>query len=535
MSGIEIELAPSADTNSSCNGRRQADGSGGSNLAVPVDGRVAELSQIIVDEMLASQVPAPPRPQIYRVPEVFLAADKGAYQPRFLSLGPYYRGVYSEATDEMRRNDEKKPGNLVCALGRDGGGPSVEEYMKLIASVEAEARSRYDRDVTMDMEWGAFCRMLLLDGFQLISLLECFGYEPPTAAAATAPAGANQASAAGTGSGTNQVSAAAAPGRNNNRSNNQEPCTPRTGALSSAGHDLMMLENQIPFFVVQKIYGLRYGHGGGRKTVAELAWRTIRSIMHGVPAASSHPPETPEEWQHLVHMCHVYLKPSCLQESLSVISSPEQNCRGASYYEYGRFRRATEYYEAGVKFRRLCNENGSARPLLDVTFCSGVLKMAHHKVDEKTNYILRNVLAYEQRYLRTVMSGATGYVTAYVVFMSQLLGGPEDVALLSRRGVIEHHLGNDAQVCALFRGLAQGLVFDPSSNHYLNLVGTKLRSHSRSRINRWRAWVVRHRFGNPWLAAAWFFGAMAVLGTIVQTVVALLQYLNQIQGPAHSV
>uniref|UniRef100_A0ACD5ZFN1 Uncharacterized protein n=1 Tax=Avena sativa TaxID=4498 RepID=A0ACD5ZFN1_AVESA len=511
MSGVEIELAPvapSADTSSSSNGR-QTDGSGDSDLPV-VDGRIAELSEIIVDEMLASQIPAPLRPQIYRVPEMFLAADKGAYQPKFLSLGPYYRG--DSATEEMRRNDEKKPGNLVYAFGRDGG-PSVKEikeYMKLIASIEADARSRYDRDVTMDMEWGAFCRMLLLDGFQLITLLESFGYEPPAPAAATAPAGTNQL-----------ANGAAAPGRNNNH--NQEACTPRTGALSSTGHDLMMLENQIPFFVVQRIYGLRYdGDGGGRKTVAELAWRTIRSIMHGVPAASSHPPETPQEWQHLVHMCHVYLKPSYLKESL----------QGASD-DYGRFRRATEYYEAGVKFRRLCNEDGSARPLLDVTFSNGVLRMAHHKVDEKTNYILRNVLAYEQRYFTAAMSGATGYVTAYVVFMSQLLGGPEDVALLSRRGVIEHHLGNDAQVCALFRGLAEGLVFDPSSKHYLNLVGANLWSHSRSRLNRWRAWVVRHRFGNPWLAAAWFFGAMAVLGTVVQTVVTLLQYLNK--GPTHGV
>lgn len=196
--------------------------------------------------------------------------------------------------------------------------------------------------------------------------------------------------------------------------------------------------------------------------------------------------------------------------------------------DYGRFRRATEYYEAGVKFRLLHNEeDGSARrPLLDVTFSNGVLWMAHHKVDERTNYILRNVLAYEQRYLDTATSGATNYVTAYVVFMSQLLGSPDDVALLSRRGVIEHHLGNDAELCALFRGLAQGLVFEPSGEHYLNMVGVKLLSHFRWRLNRWGAWVMRHRFSNPWVAVAWAFGAMAVLGTIAQTVIALISYVS---------
>ena len=77
-------------------------------------------------EMCASRVPRPGKPEIYRVPETFLAADEGAYQPRFLSLGPYHRG--DSATEEMRRTDERKLENLAYAL--QDGGPSVEEYME---------------------------------------------------------------------------------------------------------------------------------------------------------------------------------------------------------------------------------------------------------------------------------------------------------------------------------------------------------------------------------------------------------------------
>lgn len=193
---------------------------------------------------------------------------------------------------------------------------------------------------------------------------------------------------------------------------------------------------------------------------------------------------------------------------------------------YGRFRRASEYYEAGVKFRRWDAADGvSRRPMLDVKFTDGgVLKMALQTVNERTGYILRNVLAYEQKYLQTAMSASRSYVATYVVFMSQLLGGPEDVALLSRRGVIEHMLGNDDDVCALFRGLADGLVFDPDAGHYMNPVGVKLDGHCRSSLPRWRSWIVRHRFSNPWLVAAWAFGASAVLGTIIQTVYCVLAY-----------
>ena len=76
----------------------------------------------------------------------------------------------------------------------------------------------------------------------------------------------------------------------------------------------MMLENQIPFFVIQRIHRLRYGIGGnGMDTVEELAWRTIKRIMNDAPAATSFPPA---KCHHLVHLCHEYLRPSNLDKSL---------------------------------------------------------------------------------------------------------------------------------------------------------------------------------------------------------------------------
>ncbi|CAM0877632.1 unnamed protein product [Alopecurus aequalis] len=474
MSENGTELAavhPSVDSSSSSS-NGQTDGI--------ADARILQLSEIIVAEMRAAPVLPPPAPQIYRVPAVLLAADKGAYQPTFLPLGPYHSGDSDSATEDMRTWHARKPQNMAWAMEKAGGdGPPVVEYMKAIASIESKARSCYDSDVTLG--WDAFCRMLLLDCFQLITVLDFLGHnddEPPEEE---------------TGPG-----------------DDDDGKTPRTGVVTSIGHDLMMLENQIPFFVVQRMYVLLHGEAGSG-AIAKLAWETINNIMGGLRPSSS-PPAL--EIQHLVHLCHVYLKPSNLEESL-----------GACGDYGGRFRRATEYYEAGVKFRRPLPKEEV--PMLDVSFSNRVLRMAHQRIDDRTNYILRNVLVFEQRYIRAATDRHTGYVTAYVLFMSQLLASPEDVALLSRRGVMEHYLGNDAEVCALFRGLAEGLVFDPSSNHYLNAVGVKLEAYCRSRIHRWGAWVLRHRLGNPWLAVAWIFGAMAVLGTIIQTVISVLQYTHK--------
>ncbi|RCV39163.1 hypothetical protein SETIT_8G201300v2 [Setaria italica] len=483
---------------------------------------MTELSEIIVDEISSSnrRRQSSPREQIFRVPkEMLRAAGEGAYTPTFLSIGPYHHG----ATEEMWRNEQRKLVGLGGVV--EEGGPSVLEYVKSIAAIEAKTRMCYEGDISM--ERGAFCKMLLLDGMQLICLLEFISHgqeagdaiaEPSNRTATTccdAVAVAVQRII------SNKNQALCWRGQSQSQGGSQDcsqhaNCGVKTRNLIRTLHDLMILENQIPFFVVERIYALRYAnspvteYGQVRPAVMDLAWRAMTAILDGAPTAASHPVR---DCKHLIDLCHVYLKPTCLQHK-------EPGTYG------GRFRRATEYYEAGVKFRPWnADDTGSQRPSLDVKFSNGVLRMALQKVDEKTDYILRNVLAYEQRYA----TGDDCYVTAYVFFMSQLLGEPEDVALLARRGIMGHLLGSDAEVCALFRGLTNGPAFDPDGDHYLNWVGVALRSHCRHRRHQWRAWGRRHHFGNPWLVAAWVFGATTVLCTILQTVFTVLSYVNGAQ------
>ncbi|KAJ1287645.1 hypothetical protein BS78_02G026700 [Paspalum vaginatum] len=487
-----------------------------------------QLSETIVREIDGNTWASSPAAKkytttIFRAPtpraELHDASHKRTYQPSFLSIGPYH--CADNATAEMLRNEEGKLWAAGFVL-RSGEGPEVLAYTEAVAAMEADSRSCYEGDVGMRPD--AFCRMLLLDSCQLIILLLLyFG----GAAADDDDDAAAAGGGTGNGSSHSHGSAAAA---------GQAERSVKTRDICMTVHDLMMLENQIPFFVVDKIYKLRYGGGGDTVAppVRSLAWKAMQVIMGGVPAApGGH--DDKQELQHLVHLCHNYLKPTCL------VNQPQKTCGGLSRrrIKYGRFRRATEYYEAGVKFRLWSEEDAAAgggggsrsrrRPMLDVRSSAkgGVVSMALQSIDGTTGYILANVLAYEQKYYLTATSAGSSYVTAYVVFMSQLLGGAEDVALLASRGVMEHQLGTDAEVCALFRGLADGLFFDPDGEHYLGPVGAALKVHCSHRRNRWRAWIMRHRFGNPWLGAAWVFGASAVLCTIIQTVFAVLSYVQQ--------
>lgn len=206
--------------------------------------------------------------------------DKCTYEPTFLSFGPYYRG--ENATEEMVRNEQGKLFQLHSIIGN---GVVLSSVLKAVASMEASARRCYEGDIQMGRQ--AFCKMLLLDAVQLIALLQCLGTKGQEAASCSRPSSAPA------------TTAEAAQG-----------CI-KTRDVEMTVHDLVMLENQIPFFVVQKVYEMLYS--GSVIHVHKLAWGLIKAIMLEIPPASN---DGVDECKHLVHLCHVYLKPSGTAEEM---------------------------------------------------------------------------------------------------------------------------------------------------------------------------------------------------------------------------
>ncbi|TVU33851.1 hypothetical protein EJB05_15664, partial [Eragrostis curvula] len=127
----------------------------------------------------------------------------------------------------------------------EAGGPSVLQLTQAVALMETKARSCYEGDVQMERD-------------------ACWGTE--------------LSSKEGTILATKPLKdATSRPKRD----------------LSLTVHDLMMLENQIPLFVVEKVYELMTHTGDGATTeengpvvpVDKLAWGTIGAIMANVPPA----------------------------------------------------------------------------------------------------------------------------------------------------------------------------------------------------------------------------------------------------------
>ncbi|RLM62282.1 uncharacterized protein C2845_PM14G09610 [Panicum miliaceum] len=147
--------------------------------------------------------------------------------------------------------------------------------------------------------------------------------------------------------------------------------------------------------------------------------------------------------------------------------APPSTCSGDATGEpLRRWRRAMEYHFAGVKFKGRPLGTKETRCILDVKLdrSGRTLEVPHLDIDAETWPLLRNLMALEQRN----PDAAGSHVTAYCVFMSQVACTAADVALLSRRGVVAHGLGNDGEVATFFADLCKDVVFtvdEPASNY----------------------------------------------------------------------
>ncbi|VAI47517.1 unnamed protein product [Triticum turgidum subsp. durum] len=175
-------------------------------------------------------------------------------------------------------------------------------------------------------------------------------------------------------------------------------------------------------------------------------------------------------------------------------------------------RSAEELYEAGVRFKR-----SRTSSLLDISFHRGVLRLPAIVVDDTTEYMLLNLMAFERLH-----AGAGNEVTAYVFFMDNMIDTAADVALLTCRRIVHNTVGSDKAVAKLFSGMSRDVVLEPQSA--LDDVHRQVNAYCRKRWNRWRANLVHTYFKSPWsflsLAAAVFLLGM----TIMQTVYTVLQF-----------
>lgn len=421
---------------------------------------------------------------IYKAPDHIRSTNQKQYEPVAVAIGPYHAGSGVAALQKAQKLKEQCLNEVLLLSGRKHG-----DYLKEMRSLVKKARGYYAEGIDMDNE--EMAQMLLLDGcFILVSLHGTGGIKqlPPA-------------------NGDLEWSHSTCP-----QESDEENQITEANGIDSWNHfyiarDLFLLENQIPFLVIQKIYELLIeDHPSAERRAVDSMVAYVRQVLAvyvKVPKGEAPPAG---DVHHLLHLCHMHLIPIQQRSTSSV------ELRSRASATVGRLRRATQYRELMVRFRK--RELGkTARSILDVRFRGGVLEIPPLEIDGGTLRFMANLILLEQGSPHVGL-----YITAYCAFMSQIAGTAEDVALLSEKGIIVHTLGSDGDVAEGFRKLCDGIIFDANDDryNYLRPLCQALEEHYRS--GKWRLLSSLRRHANcpnPWILVG-ILGIIALLCFITQ-------------------
>ncbi|XP_018719144.2 UPF0481 protein At3g47200 [Eucalyptus grandis] len=412
-------------------------------------------------------------PSIYKVPPFITDLNPKAYQPQVVSFGPYH---YDD--NHLRPMEEHKHRALLHFLKRSG--KSLECVFKSLKEVARELKDSYDK---LDLKWkdgtgGEFLELMIMDGCFMLEIMRI----------ATLP----KSKAENYGYAPNDPIF----------SFDRLECI-----VPYIRRDMLLLENQLPMLVLYQLDAIANDgkEDDVNKLILKFHFPLERKTSTGLDSC--------------LHVLDVYRK-----GLLKVMEPKKVQHKGKNEETETIIRSATELNEAGIKFNTSKTDslNGISNSLNDISFDRGVLKLPLFTVDDTTEFMFLNVMAFERLHIKPFNSEDGNEVTSYVIFMDKIINNEQDVALLHTQGIIQNNFGSDKAVADLFNSLCIDVAVP--SNKNLNYVQQKISKHCKKRWNEWRANLNRTYFKNPWtilsLIAAFFLFAL----TIIQTVYTLLSY-----------
>ncbi|KAL3745401.1 hypothetical protein ACJRO7_014500 [Eucalyptus globulus] len=389
---------------------------------------------------------------IYRVPEKLRRANAEAYTPQVISIGPFHRDKTAIPLMAIKLR------YLTGFLRRSKA--DLPACIRIISELEDRIRQCYQENLTQASK--ELVEMILVDAVFVVELFIRSRYLE-------------------------------------HRDEDDEIFS-KQWISNAVFHDLLLLENQVPFFVLEILYNLTTL--SNPVTFFKLSYEYFKDVLEGQEL-----PGTNFQMKHLVD----YVR------ALQLPSFP----RGGRYKHGQKFeltRSAKELHEAGVEFKP--GEGFFSLP--EVHFKVETLRMRHVVVHEWTEAWFRNMIAYEQCHL------AQKYITSYAILMDSLIDTPEDIDILVSCGILENRLGSKEDVASLFNSLYKETMRDSSEFLYSDLC-QKLNEYSRHPWNQWKAaryrWKVilyREYFSNPWSAFSVVAAAVLLVLTLLQTACSLM-------------
>ncbi|XP_016651815.1 PREDICTED: UPF0481 protein At3g47200-like [Prunus mume] len=391
---------------------------------------------------------------IYKVPQRLRRGNEEFYEPRVVSIGPYH--FHQGSFPEMQIFKLKY---LEAFLSRNE--LSLDQCLGLVRTWEAKARRFYvDR---IDLSSDEFAELMLVDAIFVLELMirhQFFEYVDDC-----------------------------------------DRIYRKPRMIEDVFHDVLLIENQIPFFVLEGLYNLV--DNGSKRTLKffvelthEFFKASVKIDKFGADRAPVH--GVNHGVKHFVDFIRCYYLPT----------EDEKHEYGHRVYEIPPSVTALE--DAGVKFATT-----STRSLLDIQFNRGCLKIPNFRVDDWTETVFKNLIAFEQCHDHQVK-----YISELMFLMGCMIKTSKDVDLLIEHEIISSMLGSNVDVSTLFNHIGQGVGFS-QPKYYLSLC-KELNAYCKAPWHRWKAILKRDYFNTPWKVVSTIAAIVLLVLTLVQTICSIL-------------
>lgn len=441
-------------------------------------------------------------PTIYNVPKELRRGHEDAYLPVAVQIGLIPRPGYYDLEDYKWWCVRKLFSRHRLLQEPERTPTLLRRCLEALTSLEPRIRASYPRNQEQRGIKQGLLRVMLLDG--------CFILHRLLKYARIARREANSSSGTGTGSGSGK----------DDEDDDDDDWTQVFGRCWVWGfvtRDLLLLENQIPFFVVQKLFEqLRTDPDETSDVLVAGALRLFRSLrpqrLHSSPISS----------RHVHHLLHLFYLSVGFPEAAAAAAPGVNTIRHAvppSELPHW-IPCARELEDAGVKFR--ARKVAGSMSFLDVRFHGGVLEIPELQLYDYSEPLFRNLIAFEQTYPFT-----PGHVTAYAIFMDCLVTSPEDMRLLVLSGVLVNQMSGagERDAVGFFGRLCAEAHLASDRNYLAGLIG-QVDRYRRSSWPRWRAALVRNYFSSPWVTISLLAAIFLLALTMCQTFFAAYSYFK---------
>lgn len=412
-----------------------------------------EIAVLVKDikSMVESSEPSFPVPcRINRVPDQLRRVNEEAYTPRLISIGPLHH--YSKKLQTMEKIKLKF---LKSFLQRFPDPETIlQKLLTTVKEMEQYISYCYGESIMACSHNHDFLKIIFVDA---IFILELF--------------------------------------IRSNDGKSDDVLKEEAGVdLSVLKVDLVLLENQLPFFFIESLFTMAFSRYD--RSLIELTFWFFDNFntMKISPIKAG-------RIEHFTDLVRTFLQPT----------STSLPTRESYWYDELQYP-ATQLEEAGLKF-----QVGSNELLFDLDV--GMLEIPGVELSNLTEALFQNIIAFEQ-----TRCAGDEFLSGYFAMLGSLIKTTKDMDLLRQYKIVENRFHDSNEATLVVKNLYSSII---RANGNYKLIGDRLNSFYRrpwrTQLHIWKNALKRDYFCNPWRSAATIAAFILLVLTLIQTVCSILQ------------